>query len=117
VNWLSKKKKDPDVELKEIIKEVDALITKEVAKRKYYKVNLRIYWLDGSSIDYWYDNVPEDEVEGRNARQWFKAFFKWFFHTKEEYYYQVITNGGIVIRRSQIKFFETNISEQPSTKL
>jgi hypothetical protein len=117
VGWFSKKKKDPNAELKNIIKEVDALTTKEVVEKKYYKVNLRIYWIDGSSVDYWYNNVLEDKVKGKNARQWFKPFFKWFFYTKEEYYYQVAFGGGLGIRRSQIKFFETSISEQPSTKL
>jgi hypothetical protein len=113
VSWFSRKKKDLNAEPKDIIKEVDTLTTKEVVEKKYYKVNLRIYWLDGSYADYWYKNVSVDEVKCKNARQWFKPFFKWFFHTKEEYYYQTSTDGGgLGIRRSQIKFFETSISEQ-----
>jgi hypothetical protein len=120
VSWFSKKKEDPDAELKEVINEVAAKITKETLsnEKKYYKVSLHIYLIDGLSVDYWYSSIPEDEVKGKNARQWFKPFFKWFFHTKEEYYYQTSTDGGgLGIRRSQIKFFKTDISEQPSTKL
>jgi hypothetical protein len=112
VGWFSKKKEDSNTELKEIIKEVDVKVTEASNEKKYYKVNLRIYWIDGSSVDYWYNSVPEDEVKCKNARQWFKPFFKWFFYSKEEYYYQATTNGGLGMKRSQIKFFETSISEQ-----
>ena len=111
MNWFSKKKKDPDAELKEIIKEVDALITKEVVDKKLYKVNLRIHWKNGSCIDYWYHSVPGEEVKGKNARQWFKPFFKWFFHTNEKYYYQSTTDGGLGINRDEIHFFQASIEE------
>lgn len=112
MSWFDRKKEDPDAELKEIINEVSAKVTKEILndEKKYYKVSLRIYWLDGTAVDYWFNNVTD--IENKNASQWFKPFFKWFFHRpNEEYYYQALTNGGIGLKRSQIKFFETSVEE------